>query len=217
MLLSNKRALIYGGGGAIGGAVARVFARGAELFLAGRTVAKLDAVAGAIADAGFRGAVRTAQVDALDPASVDAHMDDVVATAGGVDVSFNVISDRAVQGTPMVEMDADEYVEPLAAAVRTFFLTSRAAARVMRRQLSGELGAEGVRVATLKTGGVPESMPESMGARRSAIAGSIVDATLLGRAATLEDVGNAAAFAASDLARTVTAATVNISCGTFMD
>jgi 3-oxoacyl-[acyl-carrier protein] reductase len=74
-----------------------------------------------------------------------------------------------------------------------------------------------VRVVTLKTGGVPESMPESVGARRSAIAGSIADATLLGRAATLEDVGNAAAFAASDLARTVTAATVNISAGTFMD
>jgi 3-oxoacyl-[acyl-carrier protein] reductase len=87
--------------------------------------------------AGLGGAVHTAQVDARDPLSVDAHVDDVVATAGGVDVSLNVISDRAVQGTPMVEMDADEYVEPVAAAVRTFFLTSRAAARVMRRQPSG--------------------------------------------------------------------------------
>ncbi len=37
--------------------------------------------------------------------------------------------------------------------------------------------------------------------------------TLLGRAATLEDVGNAAVFAASDWARSVTAAIVNVSCG----
>jgi 3-oxoacyl-[acyl-carrier protein] reductase len=40
---------------------------------------------------------------------------------------------------------------------------------------------------------------------------------MLGRAATLEDLGNPAAFAASDLARTMTAATVNISCGALVD
>jgi deazaflavin-dependent oxidoreductase (nitroreductase family) len=36
-------------------------------------------------------------------------------------------------------------------------------------------------------------------------------------AATLEDVGNVAAFVASDRARTMTAATVNISCGALVD
>jgi enoyl-[acyl-carrier-protein] reductase (NADH) len=41
--------------------------------------------------------------------------------------------------------------------------------------------------------------------------------TLLGRAATLEDVGNAAVFAASDWARSVTAAIVNVSCGALID
>jgi enoyl-[acyl-carrier-protein] reductase (NADH) len=40
---------------------------------------------------------------------------------------------------------------------------------------------------------------------------------MLGRAATLEDVGGAAAFAASDRARTMTAATVNIRAGTLVD
>ena len=45
MLLENKVAVIYGAGGAIGGAVARTFAReGARVFLAGRTRAKLDLV-----------------------------------------------------------------------------------------------------------------------------------------------------------------------------
>ena len=38
-------------------------------------------------------------------------------------------------------------------------------------------------------------------------------ASLLGRAATLADVGNVATFVASDLARTMTATEVNISCG----
>ena len=46
MLLKNKNAVIYGAGGAIGRALARPFARErAKVFLAGRTLAKLDAVA----------------------------------------------------------------------------------------------------------------------------------------------------------------------------
>jgi NAD(P)-dependent dehydrogenase (short-subunit alcohol dehydrogenase family) len=41
MLLENKNAIIYGGGGAIGGGVARTFAReGARVFLAGRTASR---------------------------------------------------------------------------------------------------------------------------------------------------------------------------------
>ncbi|HWN01926.1 MAG TPA: SDR family NAD(P)-dependent oxidoreductase, partial [Candidatus Dormibacteraeota bacterium] len=52
MLLSQKSAVIYGAGGALGGAVARAFAReGARLFLASRTLAKVRAVADEIAAA----------------------------------------------------------------------------------------------------------------------------------------------------------------------
>ena len=65
MLLEHKRVVIYGAGGAIGGAVARAFAReGARLFLAGRTLATLDVVARDISVVG--GAAETTQVDALD-------------------------------------------------------------------------------------------------------------------------------------------------------
>ena len=60
LMLDKKNAVIYGGGGAIGGAIARVFAReGARVFLAGRTQSKLDAVASDIAAVG--GAVETAR------------------------------------------------------------------------------------------------------------------------------------------------------------
>ena len=73
MLLENKNAVIYGAGGAIGGAVARAFAReGAAVFLAGRTLAKLDAVACDISTAG--GTAKTAQVDALNKQSVGAQL-----------------------------------------------------------------------------------------------------------------------------------------------
>ena len=66
------------------------------------------------------------------------------------------------------------------------------------------------------SGGIPESLPEDVDGR-AAITESIVAATMLKRAATLEDVGNVAAFVASDRARSMTAATANISCGTLID
>jgi 3-oxoacyl-[acyl-carrier protein] reductase len=53
ILLENKNAIVYGGGGAIGGAVSRAFAcERAHLFLAGRTLAKVEAVAEEISAAG---------------------------------------------------------------------------------------------------------------------------------------------------------------------
>jgi 3-oxoacyl-[acyl-carrier protein] reductase len=104
MLLSNKSAVIYGAGGAIGGAVARAFAReGARLFLAGRTLARLDAVAREISAAG--GVAETARVDGLDEQSVEKHIADVAKKAGGIDVSFNAIGIEDVQGTPQEKGD----------------------------------------------------------------------------------------------------------------
>jgi 3-oxoacyl-[acyl-carrier protein] reductase len=251
MLLEDKNAVIYGGAGSIGGAVARAFAReGAKVFLAGRTEAKLEVVAEEIRSAG--GVAETAQVDALDEKAVDEHSDAVAAEAGGIDISFNLITHPSVHGTPLVEMELEDFIQPVVTAVRTTFLTSRAAARhmirqgsgvilvfggsgdpmrdyyiggtqvafealeSMRRQLASELGRHGVRVVTLRTGGVPESIPEDVDGHEAIVEG-IEKLTMLGRAATLEDVGNAAAFAASDWARTMTAATVNISCGALVD
>jgi len=86
----------------------------------------------------------------------------------------------------------------------------------LRRQWSVELGAYGVRVVTVKTGGIPETLPADMAGRDEIIHG-IEAATLLRRAATLADVGNVAAFVASDAARTMTATDINISCGSLMD
>src|SRR6266571_2744968 len=102
MLLENKVAVIYGAGGPIGGAVARAFAReGAAVFLAGRTRAKLDAVADEIRSHG--GAAETAIVDALDERAVDAFVDGVVDQAGHLDISFNLISYGDVQ-QPLTEI-----------------------------------------------------------------------------------------------------------------
>lgn len=247
-LLQGRTAIVYGGGGSVGGACARAFAaEGASLYLAGRTQETLDRVADDIRAAG--GTCRTAVLDALDERAVDEHADAVMAQAGRVDISMNVIQHGDVQGTPMAEMSVADYLAPVTAAVRTTFLTTRAAARhmrpagsgvilifggssdgypregrlgglitafeameAMRRQLSVELGGDGIRVVTLRTGGIPETI-----AAVPEIAEALTAATLTGRAATLADVGNAAVFAASDLGRTLTAASLNISAGALVD
>ena len=251
MLLAGKNAVIYGGAGAIGSAVARTFAsEGAHVFLAGRTRSTLDAVANDIRAAG--GKAHSTVLDALDERAVDAFADDVAAQARGIDVSFNLISHGDVQGTPMAEMKLQDFMRPIDTAVRSTFITARAAARhmipkrdgailifggsgdpvpgyniggfqvglhaleAMRRQLSAELGRHGVRVVTLKTGGIPESIPAGS-EDRERLEKMLTDATMLKRTATLEDVGITAAFAASDKARTMTAATINISCGALLD
>jgi enoyl-[acyl-carrier-protein] reductase (NADH) len=86
----------------------------------------------------------------------------------------------------------------------------------LRRQWAIELGPHGIRVLTLKTGGVPETLPENYPGRDDLIA-SLTEPTLLKRTATLADVGNVAAFAASDQARTITSTEINISCGAIVD
>jgi 3-oxoacyl-[acyl-carrier protein] reductase len=258
MLLGGKNAVIYGAGGSIGGAVARAFAReGATVFLAGRTLESLEEVAEEIRSAG--GVAETAQVDALDEQAVDGHVDAVAASAGGIDVSFNLISYGDVQGTPLAEMPLEDFERPVMSAVRTQFLSARAAARhmirqgsgmiltfggaggrdpirdytsggfqvylggfqvalgaidVLRRQLASELGPHGIRVVTLQSGGVPETTREDW---REAITQSFVETSMLKRVETLEEVGNVAAFAASDLARTMTATAINITCGRVAD
>lgn len=137
MLLENKNAVVYGAGGAIGASVARTFAReGARVFLAGRAVATLDAVAGEIAAAG--GIVETASVDALDEQAVERHVDAMVEKAGSIDVSFNAIGIRGdLQGTPLVGLPLEDYLLPIVRGATTHFLTARAAARHMVEQRSG--------------------------------------------------------------------------------
>jgi NAD(P)-dependent dehydrogenase (short-subunit alcohol dehydrogenase family) len=249
MLLENKVAVIYGAGGAIGKAVSAAFAReGARVFLSGRTQAKLDQAAGEIRSQG--GAVETAVVDALDQQAVERFVDGVVEKAGTIDISFNLITFGDVQ-QPLMEISTEDFLQPITTAMRTHFLTTRAAARHMMRRQSGvilafggdgpqtlpglggfkvaldaleglrrqwacELGAYGIRVVTLKTGGIPESIDDSF-PEKEAITASIEAETLLKRAASLADVGSVAAFVASDLARSMTSTEVNISCGALVD
>src|ERR1700755_1189979 len=103
MLLENKNVIIYGVGGAVGGAVARAMARdGAAVFLAGRTLAPVRAVAEEITAGG--GTAHAARVNARPGAPTDRPGAGVAAVAGRIDVLFNAIGMEDVQGPPLLEL-----------------------------------------------------------------------------------------------------------------
>jgi NAD(P)-dependent dehydrogenase (short-subunit alcohol dehydrogenase family) len=136
--LKDKVAVIYGAGGGIGGAVARAFAQeGARLFLTGRRMASVEAVARDIVSAG--GKAEAAEVDAVDELAIDQHLQSVVDKAGRIDISFNAIGNSPLKylGAPLVDMDLKQFSMPVMSYITSYFLTARLAARRMLLNKSG--------------------------------------------------------------------------------
>ena len=137
-MLKDKVAVIYGAGGAIGSAIAGAFAsEGANLFLTGRYLAPVEIVAKEVVSAG--GSAQAAEVDALDEQAVDKHLRSVIDKAGRVDISFNAVGipDTEILGVPLVEMDVEQFLLPIATYARAYFLTARLGARYMVPNRSG--------------------------------------------------------------------------------
>lgn len=243
MLLEKKTAIVYGAG-AIGSAVARAYAReGAAVNLVGRTAQALDRVADVIRGDG--GTAQVAQLDVLDPAAVVQHANTVAAN-GGIDVCFNAISNDDVQGIPLNEIDINDFMRPVIKAVSVHLIIAKAVARhmVVRgggvilvmaggreaipdlggshvawsalsglcRQLASELGPRGIRVAWLLSPGSPGPNESDLVETKSESGGP-----LLGRRPTYDDVANAAVFASSEWARTMTATEINLTGGLVLD
>ena len=135
--LENKVAVVYGDGG-VGGVIAKAFAReGANVFLTGRTLKKLNAIADDIAAGG--GTIETATLDALDEQAVEEHMRETVKKAGRVDISFNAIgiSQKGIQGIPLTELSVENFSLPIKTYTQSHFVTAKAAARRMVKQGQG--------------------------------------------------------------------------------
>jgi NAD(P)-dependent dehydrogenase (short-subunit alcohol dehydrogenase family) len=136
MLLQGKTAIVYGGSGAVGGAVARAFAReGARVFVAGRRQEPLDAIVADIRKAG--GEAEPAPVDATDKEAVEAHLAGIVDRAGPVRVMFNAIDWGDTQGAPLTEMELERLLLPVRTGLTTWFHTGTALARHMAQNGGG--------------------------------------------------------------------------------
>jgi 3-oxoacyl-[acyl-carrier protein] reductase len=244
MLLQDKTAIVYGAAGPVGAAVAGAFAReGARVFLAGRTQQTLARVADQIRDAG--GAAQTAVVDVTDTAAMRAHAAEAAAASGGIDIAFNAISNDDLQGIALLDMDLSDFARPVSKAIAAHFTIATVTARHMLggggvilamaggreaipllggshvawsalaglcRQLAAELGPRGIRVAWLLSPGSPDP-----GAATPGDGDPAADGTLIGRRPSYQEVANAAVFAASDWAATMTAAEINLTGGAVID
>lgn len=138
MLLKDRNAIIYGGSGAVGGAVAKAFAReGARVFLAARGVERLEAVATEIRDAGGR--VEVAPVDTLDKDTVEAHLAGIADRAGPVKVMFNGVDWGDTQGQVLTDMALERFMNPMHGSLTSWFYTGTAMARHMAQHGGGAI------------------------------------------------------------------------------
>ncbi|MGH2971809.1 MAG: SDR family NAD(P)-dependent oxidoreductase [Gaiellaceae bacterium] len=136
MLLEGKSAVVYGAGGAIGGAVAKAFAaEGARVALTGPHVESLETVSAEISRDG--GQADVAAVDAYDEEAVEEHMKQLVDDTGRVDISFNAVGLGYVIGEPLTGASSDDFVTSVDKAMRTQFATAIAAGRRMAAAGSG--------------------------------------------------------------------------------
>jgi 3-oxoacyl-[acyl-carrier protein] reductase len=246
MLLEKKNAIVYGAAGAMGSTVARAFAReGANVFLVGRTLAKLDKVADDIRADG--GAVETAELDVMNKALVEAHAAHVAETAGSIDISFNAINFRVVQNMPLTDMAESDFMAPIIDACQSHFLTATTATRYMIRQGSGviimlsasssmetrhEMGGFSLASACIEAltrslagevgrkgvrvvGMRSNFTPETIGATDADVPFLVKD-TLLGRLPRLSEIGSTAVYLASDAAGAMSGTAINLTCGSII-
>jgi NAD(P)-dependent dehydrogenase (short-subunit alcohol dehydrogenase family) len=238
--LQNKTAIIYGAGGHVGSATARAYAReGATVYLAGRTLKTLEAVADDITAAG--GTAHAVAVDALDAAAVTAFADSL----GRIDISLNLVS-RGDHFGPILDTSAEDFTRALTTGLTSTFNTATAAARKMVRQGSGvilsltsassqahaptmgavgtadaatetflrylaaENGPQGVRVVGLWTAGIPETFVPPLPAE---VSENMAQMTMLHRMPSLAQVVDSLTFLASDRAAGITGTHLNVTCG----
>jgi NAD(P)-dependent dehydrogenase (short-subunit alcohol dehydrogenase family) len=174
-----------------------------------------------------------------------AHAAEVAAVSGGIDIVFNATSNDDLQGIPLLDMGLSDFARPVSKAIAAHFTIATVTARHMLgrggvilamgggreaipllggshvawsalaglcRQLAAELGPHGIRVAWLLSPGSPD--PRAV---TPADGDPLTDGTLIGRRPSYQEVANAAVFAASDWAATMTAAEINLTGGAVPD
>ena len=122
--LAEKIALVTGSGRGIGRAIAIAFAKeGADLVLAARTPAQLDAVAADIRALGRR--ALTVQTDVADRASVDALAKNVRREFGRLDILVNNAG-GGIEGNRILDSDPDLWIADVTVNCISAYLVSRA-------------------------------------------------------------------------------------------
>lgn len=223
MRLHDKIALVSGGNNGIGLAIAKRFAaEGAQVIIAGRRAAQLDAAAASIGST-----VTAVTCDMTVPSDQDHLFDTIAARHGRLDVfvanagmsehgplaevteaHFDRTFDLNVRATLFAAQRAALLMRPGSSIVlvgsiadstgtpgRGVYSASKAAVRSFARTWTHELAERGIRVNTLSPGPIDTAMMEAVSAELRAYLTARIPLRRLGRP---EEVAAAAAFLASD-------------------
>jgi len=132
--LDGKRAFVTGGAGDIGSAIAVAMAEaGADVAVLDVDVDGAEKVADRVRRVGRRAVAIRCDVTRVD--EVDAAIDQVVATLGGLEIAVN--NAGIVRNVPAAEMSAEEWESVLAVNLRGVFLCARRAGQFMLARPGG--------------------------------------------------------------------------------
>ncbi len=136
MRFQDKVAVVFGGSGAIGAAVAGVLAReGATVHLVARGRDRLDRIAGDIVAGG--GIAQSVPVDVLDADRLGKSMSAVAAEGGGIDVVVNATAFAHDQGKQLAQLSAAEFSAGFAPGLMAAFGIAQAVVPHMGRDRAG--------------------------------------------------------------------------------
>lgn len=138
MLVDGKVAVIFGGSGAIGSAVAHTLAReGARVYLGARRQDKLERVANDIRAAG--GVADTFIFDALDEQSTCEQTARLAQQTGGFDVVINATGFMHEQGKEIAELSLAEFMQGINPFLTAQFNIAKAVAPHMGGERAGTI------------------------------------------------------------------------------
>ena len=241
--LEDRRALVTGASGGIGGAVATALhAQGATVALAGRNRAALEERAAAMGD---RALVLTA--DLADPGAADALAAEAAEAMGGIDILIN--NAGLARDNLFVRVKDEDWQTVLDVNLTAGFRLARAALRGMMRArwgrivaitsivgqtgnpgqanyaaskagmtgmtkaLAAEVAARNVTVNCVAPGFIDTAMTQGLGDDQTA---RLTERIPAGRLGTPEDVASCVVFLASDEAAYVTGQTISVNGGMAM-
>ncbi|MBJ9721157.1 SDR family NAD(P)-dependent oxidoreductase [Acinetobacter calcoaceticus] len=138
MLLNGKVALVFGGSGAIGTAIAQVLIReGAHVYLCARNLDKLQHIAAQLQKSG--GVVHTVSVDVLDSQATSEAVGQIAQNTSGLDLVINATSFMHDQGKELLELNLNEFVGGIQPFLTAQFNISKAVVPYMGGERGGTI------------------------------------------------------------------------------